>query len=199
MARELRDPYPSCPGRPGEYILEVSRKQDDEATIGPSVIIWCEPYAVKRTLDLLLADDDVVFETQNYLRSSSGLRVRYTGTDRTTLKKLHAHEYSVPEMGWTITEPRRREILAMRSAPAKRLAELPVEAPRQGPREKTKVKASRSGLVTIQQIADELKVEPRDLRVILRKMKTPKPAAGWAWPVAEVDSVKEMLSKAVAT
>lgn len=199
MAKELRDPYPSCPGKPGEYVLEISRKQDDEATIGPNVIIWCEPFAVKKTLDLLLADDDVVFETQNFLRSSSGLRVRYTGTEKMTLKKLWAYEFSIAEMGWTITDPRRREILAMRSMGARRLSELPVEGPRQGPREKQRVKASRSGLVTIQQIATELSVEPRDLRMILRKTKTPKPAAGWAWPITEADAMREMLKKAVQT
>jgi hypothetical protein len=40
---------------------------------------------------------------------------------------------------------------------------------------------SKEGMVTIQQICAELKIEPSDARAALRKGKFEKPGAGWSW------------------
>ncbi len=60
---------------------------------------------------------------------------------------------------------------------------------------KTKTRAqpvSKDGLVTIAEICNELGMNPRDARKILRN-KVEKPDAGWAWPKSEVASIKKML------
>lgn len=54
---------------------------------------------------------------------------------------------------------------------------------------------SKDGLVSIGDIADEMKIEPRIARGILRDTKTPKPDAGWAWPKNEVDGIKAIIKK----
>lgn len=54
---------------------------------------------------------------------------------------------------------------------------------------------SKDGLISIGDIADEMKIEPRIARGILRDSKTPKPDAGWAWPKTEVDAIKALIKK----
>lgn len=48
---------------------------------------------------------------------------------------------------------------------------------------------------TVAELAEELGMEPRQARQILRKAKTPKPPQGWEWPEDEVDAIKEILRK----
>lgn len=51
---------------------------------------------------------------------------------------------------------------------------------------------SRDGLVTLAEICEELKIEPRDARKTLRG-KVEKPDAGWAWDPAEAKKIKAIL------
>lgn len=58
-------------------------------------------------------------------------------------------------------------------------------------------RASRDGLVPIADIAAELGIEPREARAVLRGLKVEKPAAGWAFPAAEVPAVRERIRAAL--
>lgn len=71
----------------------------------------------------------------------------------------------------------------------------PDEAPRRA-RPAPQPRASRDGLVPIADIAAELGIEPREARAALRGLKIEKPAAGWAFPAAEVAAVRERIRAA---
>lgn len=78
--------------------------------------------------------------------------------------------------------------------------ELPESDKRKEPKEKHEKKErvprpSKDGLISIGDIAAEMKIEPRIARGILRDSKTPKPDAGWAWAKDEVDAIKAIIKK----
>lgn len=53
---------------------------------------------------------------------------------------------------------------------------------------------AREGKVSINQIADELKISGREARGALRAMKMSKPEGGWLFDAAEVKSIKEKVT-----
>lgn len=63
------------------------------------------------------------------------------------------------------------------------------------PQAERKPRVDRSGLVSIGDIAEELKVLPRDARAALRSLKIEKPDAGWAWPDDEAQKIKKRLKE----
>ena len=61
-------------------------------------------------------------------------------------------------------------------------------------RTKTRAPVSRDGLVSIGDICDEIGMNPRDARKILRN-KVEKPDAGWAWTPKDAEAIKALLKK----
>jgi hypothetical protein len=57
---------------------------------------------------------------------------------------------------------------------------------------------SAPGTITVQSIAEELKMLPRDARAALRAAKEPKPEIGWAGDETWAAHIREVLSKAPA-
>lgn len=56
-----------------------------------------------------------------------------------------------------------------------------------------KLKVDRTGKVSIQDIAAQIEMTPKEARGILRKLKTPKPEGGWLFDAGEVDALKKKL------
>jgi hypothetical protein len=83
-----------------------------------------------------------------------------------------------------------------RKPKGERVARVGSDKPAREKKEK-KPKVDKTGLVTISQIAEELKVIPREARGVLRSNAVPKPDAGWAWPPAEADAIRKMVKKAL--
>lgn len=75
----------------------------------------------------------------------------------------------------------------------------PPEAVTPRPRRKAVVmdRTLRKDLVTAIEIAEDLNITPRELRILLRKLKWEKPDAGWAWSQKEVKSVVLKLKLAL--
>lgn len=121
------------------------------------------------------------------------------------LERILNHTLSDEEEQWTLPIPydtyaaaignrrteRREEAI---SAQAEKSTDIPPK-PKQRETKPSVPRADRSALVTIQQIAEELKTEPRALRSILRDKQEPKPDVGWAWSPTEADAIRKMLKK----
>lgn len=71
------------------------------------------------------------------------------------------------------------------------LDERRVEEPRRAVR--SAPRASRAGLVPAADVALSLNMTPRDLRAALRRLRVPKPAAGWAWTPEEADRIRKLV------
>src|SRR5258707_290737 len=100
---KLEEAYPSSPGRPPRYSLYVERAGDDDTQM--IVQTFCAPYAARKFLDVLLADDEIEWVGKNKIQSSSGIVVYTLGPRAEKLREVVEHEYSLPEMGWSLTGP----------------------------------------------------------------------------------------------
>lgn len=200
--KKLADPFPSPPGRPGKYVLYISRRGDSSQSCS-AVSIWAAKYAAKKYLEALLDEDGVVFETPNVLRSESGIIVEnpYVYKDASrgyVLQEVWEHEYSLAEMAWTLPHPYPSQAKLLRRRPAMTLEQYDAAVPVQGPKARSSgVRASRDGMTPIAVLAAEFDLCARDCRAALRKAKVPKPTAGWAWRPDEIDGVRALIAKAL--
>lgn len=175
------------------YVLYLSRRyRDDPDGNQVAVFIYAAPYAAKRALELILADDGIVWVTDNHLKSESGIevQVRPCRTTTHTLKELWEYEYTIAEMAWEMQPPYSTECKRFR---LERVSEqVPEKVQRKrgnGPR------ASRAGMTPIADIALELGITAREARGAFRKARIPKPPCGWAFKPDEVDGIRAKLKE----
>ncbi len=195
MAKELAEPYPSPPGRPGKYAFYVSRHRDDDTQV--MCVVFAAPYAARKFLDVLLEDDGIVWEDECTLRSESGVVVSTKWFP--VLRECVEHEYSLPEMGWEMQDPQRKWARQFRYGEQPRTAEPDahlgkrarrVSAP-SGPRA-----SAPAGSVHVGEIAEQMGIEPRVARGALRGIMS-KPAHGWNFLPSEVDEIKAKIKAAL--
>ena len=68
------------------------------------------------------------------------------------------------------------------------------EPAKEQPKRESK-RPSREGLVSVSDIAKEMKLSPKEARAALRRAKTDKPDVGWAFPPSEVDKIKKAIKE----
>lgn len=56
-----------------------------------------------------------------------------------------------------------------------------------------KAKVDKTGLISVSDIAEQMKIEPRDARQALRKSKMEKPTGGWLFAPGEVEKIKAII------
>lgn len=124
----------------------------------------------------------------------SGLRVETTSAEE--LEELvEGPELEEPYASWELPEPYPQQIRILKYYNAEQMETMREQrAKATAPRAQRSAKPSKAGLVTIQSIGDELKIDQRECRQILRK-HAKKPAVGWAWPDDEVAGIRELLTK----
>jgi len=148
----------------------------------------------RQFLEILWNADPWAWESKRMVPSSPqlmtacGVRIRAE-----TLEEIVAYELRKddPELG---AEEARRARQIMTALPDPEEVHEAVEAERaerKARRERPKI--DREGKVTISQIAEELEMDPKEARGILRALKIQKPLGGWLFDPTEVDSVKEKL------
>jgi hypothetical protein len=54
----------------------------------------------------------------------------------------------------------------------------------------------RGGTVALAEIAAQVALTPREARVMLRRLKIPKPAGSWQWPREQANEIAAKLEKA---
>lgn len=194
----LADAFPSPPGRPGKYVLYIGRVGDELGYL-TEVHIWATAYGALKFLELVLDEDDFVMLTDRKLRTEHGVTVECT-----LLKEVIEHDYTVAEAIWQMPEPHRSmarrlrgnvDVEAAIGVLERRAAGMSEEREAKRARKASGVKRSKpGGYVDIGVIAQELSMEPREARGILRA-KVKKPDVGWAWKPEDVDGIKEILRK----
>lgn len=200
----LADAYGGSPSRPAKYVLYVTRLGDDATQC--IVAAFAAPYAARKFLDALLRDDGWVWDdaatiTSRYgdpgctIRSETGIVVS-TRWWPGRLRECVEHEYTNAELGWSLDHTWTSAARRFREGPLPADETTP-DAPARAPRPASAPRASRDGLVTVGEIAVQLGVQPRDARAALRSLAVDKPPAGWAWPAAEADAVRERIRGAL--
>lgn len=193
----LKPPFGSAPYRPNKHFLYL-KKGESILNVG-----FGADYSAKKFLDILIGKDEVhktrgITGKEDTIVTSSEVIIRCE-----TIDEILNYEYTKAEEEWELPEVgscgSSTQALRFRSLSLIENVERPVaegeEPPRRVKAEKVekKPRPSKEGLVSIAEIAAELKMEARDARAILRQQKVEKPEAGWAWSKKEVDEIKTIL------
>jgi hypothetical protein len=191
----LQEPFPSYPRRPASYVIY--------ATWGKKLltVAFAATYAARRFVEDVLeeAGCEEVEISKSRLNGwvvrwginceGSELRVEFDSQE--ACETIMEYELEGAEAEWELPEPYPTMMRQFVHGPADRPEkERAVKAKRE-PKE-VRPKIDKSGLITANEIAEQLKVEGRDVRAILRS-KMPKPAVGWAFPADQVDSIKKLI------
>lgn len=156
-----------------------------------------ELWEARRFLEVLLNADPFVWEDKRMVPDSPqlltqrGIKVRAQ-----TMDEIMAYEYTDATRSLELEEHHvRRARQIMTALPDPEEVREAIEAERQERKAKRdKPKIDREGKVTIGDIAEELGMEAREARGILRSLKLEKPPGGWLFDPAEVDDIKEKLT-----
>lgn len=183
--------YHSSPRHPPKYVLYLTRRGDDASAC--MVVAFSAPGEARRFLDALLADDGFVWDDACTIRSETGIVVStrwFADTMRACV------EHVVTDRDPPLDDRYVGYARLFRHGPDVRpTSDGGVEPVVRAPRPAPQPRESRDGLVTVAEIAATLGVEPREARQALRSLKIEKPAAGWAWPPAQVVEVTERLRR----
>lgn len=176
-------------------------------------------YAAKRFLEIVIDNDKYTWQTwapargikpEPLLVTSRGVKIRGYGLEDALeyapTKEEAAFRFDAIDEGTYANIPRDEphSLLGLQSTTP--LAHVPAElvkTPRHAPSSPKSTssrtpKASKvAGMITIGEIAQNLSIEPRVARGILRDTKTPKPASGnWAWSTSDAEVIITLLKGA---
>lgn len=194
----LPKPFPSSPAIKPQHVLKITKTDDPNVLLvlgfaaAYSAVAFIGECCNHKMGKLKWKDKDTVILPGDLLMSSD------------TIEDLFEYELSKEENDFELPEPystHAKNILEGKpfttSQPNTERAERPKRESREpsAPREPRTPKPSRDGLVTLATICEEIGIEPRDARMILRKKFANKPDAGWAWPDNVANDIRKLLSK----
>lgn len=179
----LKEPFPSSPSRNPIHVLYISKGEKE------NIQTFAATYSTKKFVEAILEDDEWVLETSQHLKASSGIHIRCS-----EMKAIMEYKYTPEEKAWELPHPYPREAFAFRHG---RLPNAPERAPERvtAPKKPRVPRASREGLISIGDLAEELNMKPRDARGILRKAKLEKPACGWAWSKEDAEDIRDLIRR----
>lgn len=218
MAQTLDNPYPGYPHTlNGAKFSFICRWPDEDKLLTQGFkYIWGAYYFLNYMID----GEAFKWESEKRLRTKAGMTIECADLEKIVeYKPTKAEElwrpptpYKDMYLGFlkkrrVIIEPdeigslsahvegRRRRIKADAPQRDQSHASAPARNVRKAPSSKASRPAKDSNLTSIADIANDLKVEPRIARAILRKTNTPKHEGGWAWPKDMVDKIKSVIKK----
>lgn len=181
----LTQPFPSYPFKafPSRFGFTIQNERGNYCFFN-----FHSEYAAKHCLDTLLRNKTYRWVSTQKIVTDDGLSIK--GETNTDLETIIEYKYKKNEAEWVTPEPyltyyhklAGHEPISTRDEPAP-------SKPRPAP---TPSEPRPDGLIPLADIANELGIEPREARQILRKT-VEKPAYGWAWPKEMVDKIKRTL------
>lgn len=183
------------------HCLYMSRAGDDDTQAATAM--FRNTFAAHKFFLALVADDEWWWDddaaTSARGRAEPGTTVATsTGVVVSTLHdpdemvEIVTHELTAEESARRLSPELARRALWFRAGP--RLPRTMADVAEQPARRVTSApRASRVGLVPASDVALQLGISPRDLRAALRRLRVPKPAAGWAWPLDEAERIKRLV------
>lgn len=199
---KLDHPFPSSPSRPPKFHISFIHTRGDRLlqSVGFGAI-----YSARKFIDTVVGESEIKWRGDDAFHVED-LDITVKGTG---LEDIMEHDLTKAEEDWELPDPYLGDATSIATgerrklAPPKRMSEADAaedhkkqrgDAPAKAERKASKPRASVDGLTTLAQICEDIGMEPREARVILRKSDTKKPDAGWAWDPKEAAKVKATLS-----
>jgi hypothetical protein len=187
----LEDAWSSSPTKPPRYVLYCYNHESERQYIVNSYGL----YAIRKIFDALTEGQEI---EPSPLDPDHTMTFGNIDIKSDQMQQILDHQYSKTEEEWQLPVPYPNDISAflhgarMRTDVSDPDAPKPVKESR-APKES---KVDRSQFITVQQLAEEAKIDPRDARAALRKAKVEKPSGGWLGDEAWAKGIREILAKA---
>lgn len=177
------------------WLIKISRRGNLKSAIPFAAI-----HVAARFVKECIGGEKYTWRTKNMIAlSESGFELSCDGLEDLVEykpKKKHEREWELPEPYRSWAKEISTGLKSGREMPEPILSSPTVERSRQNPdKPRTRRPPPDSGLVPLAKICDELGVEGRIARGILRK-KMKKSDSGWNFKPEEVDAVKKLLKGA---
>jgi len=218
IAKTRRGELKPVRGQPGDnpYVIYVSYSRADLEIPKVLVLNFKAEYAARFFLDQLIGEDEWEWTesvgSRHCILTATGLKIgMFSKTDFKMLldynlseKEAEWHdtqiEKAVKALKYGLTEEdlasKRRRYRSEDEEDTDEDTGTPDKPKREKkpPKEK-KAKVDKTGLVSANDIATELKVEGREVRGVLRSLKLEKPEHGWAWDKKTAEDIKTKVIK----
>lgn len=185
------------------HVLYLSRRYfDDPDGNQQCVFIFDKAWRTRQALTAILRDDEIVWDGDDCLTSSSGIVVRVHRCSpglgsQDTLRQMFDYEPTLKEMAKTLEFYRVRECRIFREGRApKSLDDDPAVQAKRERRAKTPTVDHPAGAVHVSDVALSMGIDPRQARAALRGIME-KPAWGWWFRPDEVEDVRRKIREAV--
>lgn len=186
---------PSCPRRPPTHNIRV----DNDNRL--CILAYCADWAAKKAVDIIIGENKYKWLNERTIHLDSGVRIK---SDQ--LEEIMECEVSERHQEWDFPPEEMRklnqvamsttEIEQVREERQARRVERGEAVVRSPKVKKDRVsREARKGMTTIQSLCEELGVDPRDARRVLRKSSFKKGDMGWAWSEGEAVEVRKFLTK----
>lgn len=190
------DAFPSAPAKPAKCSLRMEWPDINTMQLRTFRGIW----GAKKLYDFITEFKAVRWlDSTTLVVNETGLVIKSPELEEIVEYKLKKEEetYEWPEPFLSeVTAFKNRTTVKLSRGNAERKSSTDDDTPKPKREKKERVpRPSKDGLVSIGDIAQQLEIEPRIARGVLRTSKTPKPDAGWAWPQGEVDKIKAIIKK----
>lgn len=177
----LEPAWSASPSRNPRFVLYCVNHENDKRYVVNSY--GC--YAIKKILDYMIDGQEVT-------RGGNLLQFGEIDVRSDQLDDILKYEYTDEEEAWSLPSPYPEDINRFVRG-CKTVEEG--EAPKAPVVSTKKQKVDRTGKTSIQELCEELKIEPRDARAALRKAKIEKPAGGWLFCGDELDKIRAIINK----
>lgn len=188
----LEPAWSSAPHRNPRYILYCTNHENERQYIVNSYAL----YAIRKIFDCLVGENEV---EPSPLDPDRTMTFGDIDIKSEQMDEILAHVYTPEEEGWELPTPYPQEVEAFLTGGrmSKRLDNepKPEHAPK-AERAPAKSKIDRSKFITVQSLAEEIGIDPRDARAALRKAGTPKPEGGWLGDEAWAKDIRTVLANA---
>lgn len=201
----LERPFPSAPKLPAKFEISIVYGLQGS---GFNLHLFAAMYSTKKFLEAIIADDDIHWVGDDRFTNSTMEKDKFApgefvviGNGEKTLREVMDHKYTAAEEAWELPKPYTTYAYQIRALSEPKPAPLPEEPKkkdivRDATQKQPRAKTSTEGMITIGEIADELKMPPSKARAALRALKLVKPSGGWAWPKEEKEEIKAKIKSA---
>lgn len=191
---KLKPPFPSSPSRPAVCDIKVTHAERDMMHVHSFGAL----YSAKKMVDALIGDSEYTEINETCIKTDLGIKIK---SDQ--LSDIMKHKYTAEEKEWELPNPYPRMVQLFRGESYKpedkhlpKKAVMPTRVDKPEKAERVPRKPKPDGMITIQDLCAEMKLDPGKARAALRKSNTPKPEHGWAWEKKDVDAIKKIIKDA---